>query len=147
GGGTARTGLLPHTEARGARQRLVHAARGDRRGRAGRDGTSQPRVLLTERKRSDMGLDIRTPIGALFTVLGSILALFGLFTVAREEMYVRSLGINMNLWWGLVMAAFGLLMLLLGRNAKVAAGHARQRTRADTPQPPGPQSGPSPGSR
>jgi hypothetical protein len=30
-------------------------------------------------------------------------------------MYDRSLGININLWWGLVMLIFGALMLALGR--------------------------------
>lgn len=58
-----------------------------------------------------MQLDIRYPIGLLFTILGLTLAIFGALT--SPEVYERSLGINMNLIWGLVMAAFGFVMLIL----------------------------------
>jgi hypothetical protein len=60
-----------------------------------------------------MGLDIRLPIGLLFTIVGLLLAGFGL--VSDTAIYQRSLGINVNLWWGLVMLAFGVGMLVLGR--------------------------------
>jgi len=33
----------------------------------------------------------------------------------------RSLGINVNLWWGAVLLVFGALMLLFGRKAQGAA--------------------------
>ncbi len=59
-----------------------------------------------------MGLDIRVPIGLLFVVLGGLLTLYGL--VSDAAIYRRSLGININLWWGLVMLLFGLLMTLAG---------------------------------
>jgi hypothetical protein len=62
-----------------------------------------------------MRLDIRTPIGGMFTVLGLVLTLYGLFTFRSTELYERSLGLNVNLWWGLVMLAFGLVMYFLGR--------------------------------
>ncbi|HEX8888924.1 MAG TPA: hypothetical protein VF779_07090 [Pyrinomonadaceae bacterium] len=62
-----------------------------------------------------MGLDIRLPIGLMFTILGLLLAGYGL--VGDKEIYARSLGLNINLWWGLVMLIFGLLMLFLGRRA------------------------------
>jgi hypothetical protein len=58
-------------------------------------------------------LDIRTPIGLLFAVLGGLLTAYGL--VGDRAIYARSLGININLWWGLVMLAFGLVMMALGR--------------------------------
>ena len=58
-----------------------------------------------------MNFDLRIPLGLMFTVFGLILTGVGLFGGA--ELTEKSLGINMNLWWGLVMAAFGLLMLLL----------------------------------
>ncbi len=58
-----------------------------------------------------MGLDIRIPIGGMFTILGLLLAIYGVAT-ADSEMYAHSLGINVNLWWGLVMLAFGLFMLV-----------------------------------
>jgi hypothetical protein len=59
-----------------------------------------------------MHLDIRLPIGALFSVLGAILVVFGL--VSGQGIYERSVGININLWWGLVMLAFGLAMFVMG---------------------------------
>ncbi|HEX8200889.1 MAG TPA: hypothetical protein VF590_10395 [Isosphaeraceae bacterium] len=59
-------------------------------------------------------LDIRIPIGLLFAVLGGLLAAYGL--VSDRAIYQRhSLGININLGWGLVMLAFGLVMIALGR--------------------------------
>jgi hypothetical protein len=60
-----------------------------------------------------MGLDIRLPIGGLFTVLGLLLAGYGL--VSEKALYDRSLGINVNLEWGLVMLIFGVIMVVLGR--------------------------------
>jgi hypothetical protein len=59
-----------------------------------------------------MQSDIRLPIGGLFSLIGLLLVLFGLATYA-SPMYVRSLGVNVNLYWGLVMLAFGVLMLFL----------------------------------
>lgn len=60
-----------------------------------------------------MGLDIRTPLGAMFTVLGLLLAGFGL--MSDPAIYQRSLGIRINLWWGLVLLVFGVAMLWFGR--------------------------------
>ena len=67
-----------------------------------------------------MGLDIRTPIGAMFSLLGAILVAYGLLTAGDGEIYRHSLGLNLNLWWGLVLLAFGLVMLWLGRSGKAA---------------------------
>ena len=61
-----------------------------------------------------MGLDIRTPIGLMFAVLGVLLVGYGVLT-AGSEIYSRSLGQNINLVWGSVLLAFGLAMLWLGR--------------------------------
>lgn len=58
-----------------------------------------------------MGIDIKFPIGLMFTILGLILAVYGLFTHADAGLYQRSLGININLWSGAGMLVFGLLML------------------------------------
>ncbi len=65
-----------------------------------------------------MGLDIRLPIGLLFALLGGLLVLYGL--ASDPAIYQRSLGININLWWGLVMLAFGLLMILAGWRGRPA---------------------------
>jgi len=56
-----------------------------------------------------MKLDVRMPIGLMFTIIGAILTVYGL--VSSDTIYERSLGINVNLWWGLVLLAFGLVML------------------------------------
>jgi hypothetical protein len=58
-----------------------------------------------------MGIDIKFPIGLMFSILGLILAVFGLFTNSDAGLYQRSLGININLWSGAGMLVFGLLML------------------------------------
>ncbi len=65
-----------------------------------------------------MGLDIRLPIGLMFALLGALLVVSGL--IADAAVYRRSLGININLWWGLVMLAFGAVMLVLGRRGTAA---------------------------
>ncbi len=57
-------------------------------------------------------MDIRIPIGLLFVVLGLILAAFGVATLQDTELYARSLGRNVNLWTGLLMLVFGMVMLL-----------------------------------
>ena len=62
-----------------------------------------------------MGLDIRLPIGAMFGLLGAILAIFGVF--GDKAIYAKSLGINVNFWWGLVMLAFGFIMLVMAKRA------------------------------
>jgi hypothetical protein len=56
-----------------------------------------------------MNLDLRFPIGLMFTIDGVLLTLFGL--MSDQAIYARSLGIDVNLWWGLVLLAFGLVML------------------------------------
>jgi hypothetical protein len=63
-----------------------------------------------------MNLDVRLPIGLMFTIIGVALAGFGL--VSDRAIYERSLGINVNLWWGLVLLAFGVTMLVLATLAK-----------------------------
>lgn len=61
-----------------------------------------------------MNLDLRIPMGLMFLIVGAIMSLFGFFT-RGSVIYERSAGMNINLIWGLVMLAFGLLMFLLGR--------------------------------
>jgi hypothetical protein len=60
-----------------------------------------------------MKLDLRLPIGLMFSIIGVLLVVFGL--VSDDAIYGRSLGINVNLWWGLVLLGFGLVMLWLMR--------------------------------
>ena len=61
-----------------------------------------------------MGLDIRYPIGLMFGIIGLVMVVYGLFTGA-DPMYQRSLGINVNVWWGVVLLLFGGVMLFFAR--------------------------------
>src|SRR6188472_1387316 len=63
-----------------------------------------------------MRLDIRVPIGLMFGVLGAMLAAYGTF-FSDPAIYERSLGININVWWGLILCAFGAGMYFFGRRA------------------------------
>jgi hypothetical protein len=64
-----------------------------------------------------MDLDVRLPIGLMFSVFGVLLAGFGL--VSDPGIYAEhSLGINVNLDWGLVLLAFGATMLALAQRAR-----------------------------
>jgi hypothetical protein len=60
-------------------------------------------------------LDLRLPMGLMFSLVGAILTLYGLLTYSSPMYSERSLGINVNLWWGLALLAFGLIMLALAR--------------------------------
>ena len=55
-----------------------------------------------------MGLDIRWPIGIIFTIYGVLLILYGL--VADPAIFVSSDGVNIDLWWGVAMLVFGMIM-------------------------------------
>jgi hypothetical protein len=65
-----------------------------------------------------MTLDLRIPMGLMFTLVGVILVAFGFATNGNTELYARSLGINANLWWGLVLLVFGQVMFQLGRRSQ-----------------------------
>src|ERR1035441_5660857 len=79
-----------------------------------------------------MGFDIRLPIGMMFSVFGVLVGGYGAAT-RGSEMYTRhSLGINVNLWWGIVMLMFGAAMLLLARRGSLAVRKAAPRTAAET---------------
>ncbi|HEV8382004.1 MAG TPA: hypothetical protein VGQ29_10485 [Gemmatimonadales bacterium] len=62
-----------------------------------------------------MRLDVRFPIGGMFTMFGAILVAYGL--VSDRAIYARSLGINVNLWWGVALLLFGLGMLAFAYRA------------------------------
>jgi protein-S-isoprenylcysteine O-methyltransferase Ste14 len=78
-----------------------------------------------------MGHDLRLPIGAMFALLGALLACYGV--VSDTALYERSLGVNVNLWWGICLLGFGLAMLALARRS------ARLR-QSDTRKPGSPPS-------
>jgi hypothetical protein len=63
-----------------------------------------------------MPLDIRVPIGLMMGLMGIMLAAYGL--LGPQEIYAKSLGINVNLIWGSVLIAFAAVLLLLGTRRK-----------------------------
>jgi hypothetical protein len=62
-----------------------------------------------------MGFDIRMPIGMLFTLFGILLIGYGAATQGSAMYAEHSLGVNVNVWWGGVLLAFGLAMIGLTR--------------------------------
>jgi len=62
-----------------------------------------------------MRLDIRLPLGLLFALIGLLLVAQGLF--GSSQVTAQTAGINIDLWWGVAMAAFGGLMLALSRRS------------------------------
>ncbi|HEY1663113.1 MAG TPA: hypothetical protein VGI03_11900 [Verrucomicrobiae bacterium] len=54
-----------------------------------------------------MGLDIRWPIGLMFSLIGALLIIEGIVTGASD----KALGTNIDLLWGIVLLIFGALML------------------------------------
>jgi hypothetical protein len=64
-----------------------------------------------------MNLDLRIPMGLMFSIVGAILTIYGLVTQG-SPIYEKSVGMNINLIWGLVMLVFGVTMFLLGRRSQ-----------------------------
>ena len=60
-------------------------------------------------------MDIRLPLGMLFSAIGALLTAFGLATASSQIYRQHSLGINVNLWSGLGMLVFGLALLWLAK--------------------------------
>jgi sulfite exporter TauE/SafE len=65
-------------------------------------------------------VDIRIPIGLMFTIVGILISVFGFFTRANTAMYQKSLGINVNIIMGILMLIFGLIMLYFAFRKKKA---------------------------
>lgn len=63
-------------------------------------------------------VDIRIPIGLMFSIIGILISVFGFFTMSNTGMYQKSLGINVNIIMGLLMLVFGLVMLYYARRKK-----------------------------
>ena len=61
-----------------------------------------------------MGLDIRLPLGMIFLAIGLLMTIYGLITLG-SPIYATSMGMNLNLIWGVVMLLFGGTMSWLGR--------------------------------
>ncbi len=62
-------------------------------------------------------LDLKLPIGWLLSAYGLLLGVYGLLT--KKEFYEKSLGLNLNLAWGILMLVIGgsfLLTAFIKRN-------------------------------
>ena len=59
-----------------------------------------------------MGLDIRWPIGLMFTLIGVLLTGYGTVNRAASLTHAGGSDLNINLRWGAVLLVFGVLMLL-----------------------------------
>ena len=77
-----------------------------------------------------MGIDIRLPLGTLFSLLGLILIVYG--ATSDPSLYGQSLGINVNLYWGVVLLSFGLLMFFLSRRSARASARLEQIPQSDS---------------
>ena len=65
-------------------------------------------------------LDLKLPIGWLLSAYGGLLTVYGLVT--KKEMYAISLGLNLNLVWGILMLVVGGGFLLAAFLKKGKAG-------------------------
>lgn len=63
-------------------------------------------------------VDIRIPIGLMFSILGVLITFFGILTKSDAVMYHKSFDINVNIIMGVLMLLFGLVMLYFARKKK-----------------------------
>ncbi|HVS50820.1 MAG TPA: hypothetical protein VHD62_00595 [Opitutaceae bacterium] len=63
-----------------------------------------------------MNFDLRLPLGMIFTLFGLLLVGYGV--MSDPAIYQKSLGINMNLTWGIVLLVFGAVMLTFALRAR-----------------------------
>lgn len=75
-------------------------------------------------------IDLRTPIGWLFVLVGVSLSTYGL--TSDPAVYDASLGLNVNLWWGLVMAVFGAAMLAAAMRSRSTSEPTDSTTAGET---------------
>ncbi len=61
-------------------------------------------------------MDIRLPVGAIFTVYGLLLGIYGLTAADAAPRHMLA-GINVNIWDGLGMLVFGIVLLVLARRS------------------------------
>jgi len=59
-----------------------------------------------------MGLDIRWPIGLMFTLIGVLLTGFGAIKSSESMTKIGGQDVNINLVWGIVLLVFGVTMVV-----------------------------------
>ncbi|HEY6853383.1 MAG TPA: hypothetical protein VI139_03995 [Gemmatimonadales bacterium] len=67
-----------------------------------------------------MTLDVRMPIGTFFSLVGVLLTIYG--AVTMHDPAASPTGVPIDLVWGLVLLAFGLVMVALARRARRQPG-------------------------
>lgn len=65
-----------------------------------------------------MGLDIRYPIGLMFSIIGALMTIYGLIAKPDPAQYHQAAGTNINLVWGICLLIFGAWMLFMAIKAK-----------------------------
>jgi len=58
-----------------------------------------------------MGLDIRWPIGLMFSLIGLMLTGYGAASPGNSTTKIDGQDININLIWGILLLIFGVLMV------------------------------------
>jgi tellurite resistance protein TehA-like permease len=65
-----------------------------------------------------MGLDIRYPIGLMFSIIGALMTIYGLIAKPDAAQFHQPPGTNINLVWGIFLLIFGAWMLFMAIRAK-----------------------------
>jgi hypothetical protein len=76
-----------------------------------------------------MNLDLRIPMGMMFSMAGAVILAFGIATRNRPGLYARCFGMNPNLWWGIVVLVFGLIVVTLGRRGQARIEMQKQQAK------------------
>ncbi len=78
-------------------------------------------------------MDIRFPIGFLFTITGLVITVWGL--ISSPEIYKKSLNVNVNLWMGPAMLVFGVFFLVMSLRAQARNKRREGSTASQDPHP------------
>jgi hypothetical protein len=73
-----------------------------------------------------MNLDLRIPMGMMFSMTGAVLMAFGLAVRNRAGGTFSSAAVGPNLVWGVVLLVFGMIVLGMGRRGQ---GRIEERKR------------------
>ena len=74
-----------------------------------------------------MNLDLRIPMGMMFSMTGAVLMAFGLAMHNRAGGTLSSPGVGPNLWWGIVLLVFGIIVLGMGRRGQGKIEQRKQK--------------------
>lgn len=70
-----------------------------------------------------MFLDVRWPLGAMFSIFGATIGAYGAFFGTDDGAH-RLLGARIDVVWGSVLLAFGVIVLALAARARAKRGHS-----------------------